>query len=171
MLRRLTILAAGGALVLAGLAGPADAQSRLQRLNPFNRGARPPPLTTFMPDRGFEEWVAANLDIRSFNSSMDNRREAYQARLRELGYEPVPRRGRGPVVLTFTSAEGEVTMSLFERGDLNRDGIEDVLICFQDRLKGSRYDRTQALLAQKYTPNGPLAALDVQVTDPRCREG
>jgi len=162
------------AVALAPIAGPAAAQSRLQRLNPFSRNAAPkaPPLTTFMPDRGFEEWVASNLDIRSFNSSIDGRREAYQARLREVGYAPVPRRpGRGPVVVSLASPEGDVALSVFQRGDLNRDGIEDVLVCFEDSPKNGRFHQVQPLLAQKYTANGPLVALDIRINDPRCRQG
>lgn len=166
------ITTVAAALILAPLAGPAAAQGRLQRLNPFSRNdaPRPAPLTTFMPERGFEEWVAGNLDIRSFNSSLDNRREAYQARLREVGYDPVPRRsGRGAAAVNLASPDGDITISIFQRGDFNRDGIEDVFICFDDSLKNGRYHRVQPLLAQKYTANGPLVALDVRVTDPRCR--
>jgi len=98
--------------------------------------------------------VASNLDIRSFNSSIDGRREAYQARLREVGYAPVPRRpGRGPVVVSLASPEGDVALSVFQRGDLNRDGIEDVLVCFEDSPKNGRFHQVQPLLAQKYTAN------------------
>jgi hypothetical protein len=145
----------------------------MQKLNPFNRKApvaAAPSLVTHMPQRDFENWVAANLDVRSFNNSQDGRRETYQARFRELGYAPPPPRfGRGPVVVTLESKEGVVALSLFERGDHNHDGVEDVVICIDDLMKDGSYHRVQALLAQKYADDGPLVALDVDIRDRRCQ--
>ena len=162
------LVALGGA---ASSEAVAQQQQRgLSRLNPFNRAPASQPLATFLPKTGVEEYVASNLDIRSFNTSVDGRRETYQARLREVGYKPVPKRsGRGPVVIPLESPDGIVVLSLFERGDRNRDGIEDVLVCFEDRRKDGSYNRSQVLLAQKYAASSPLVALDVDVRDARCR--
>jgi hypothetical protein len=126
-----------------------------------------PPLTSYLPVGPLEQFVIAQFDIRTINSSVNQGREFYQARLMELGYRPEARR-RPSDPLLLQSDEGTITLSLFERGDHNLDGIEDVLVCMTDRTKDGRFTATQPLVLQKYSEATPLIALAVGVIDPRC---
>jgi hypothetical protein len=126
------------------------------------------PLTTFLPRGPLEEFVVAQFDIRTINSSMSVGREIYQARLMELGYRPLPRR-RSTDPLVLDSPAGTITLSLFERGDHNLDSIEDVLVCMTDHAKDGRFNATQPLILQKYSDSTPLVALAVGVDDSRCQ--
>lgn len=157
-------LALGLALMAAqpGLTAPPKA-----RPTPPAKAAKAPPLTSFLPHGPLEDFVVAQFDIRTINSSMNQNRDFYQARLMEMGYRPEPRR-RSSDPLVLQSDDGTITLSLFERGDHNLDGIEDVLVCMTDRTKDGRFVATQPLVLQKYSDATPLVALAVGVTDPRC---
>ena len=134
---------------------------------PPAEAVRAPPLTSYLPAGRLDEFVVAQFDIRTINSSMNQGRDFYQARLMELGYRPeVRRRPTDPLVLQ--SDDGTITLSLFERGDHNLDGIEDVLVCMSDRTKDGRFTATQPLVLQKYSEATPLVALAVAIIDPRC---
>ena len=63
--------------------------------------------------------------------------------------------------------DGTITLSLFERGDQNLDGIEGVPVCMSDRTNAGRLTTTQPLVLQKYYKAMPLIALAVGVVDPR----
>jgi hypothetical protein len=163
----LVALAAGAAFL--SCAGPilAAPPKPSEAAKPAQQTPRPQPLTSFLPKGPLEQFVVAQFDIRTINSSVNVGREIYQARLMELGYRPLPRlRPADPVVLD--SPTGTITLSLFERGDHNSDGIEDILVCFNDRAKDGKFNATRPLILQKYSDNTPLVALAVGVDDSRC---
>jgi hypothetical protein len=163
----LAALAAGAVSFI--LADPMLAQPPRppQAGQPAPKAAKPEPLISFLPKGPLEEFIVAQFDIRTINSSLNVGREIYQARLMELGYRPLPRhRPADPLVLD--SPTGTITLSLFERGDHNFDGIEDILVCLNDRAKNGSFNATQPLILQKYSDNSPLVALAVGVDDSRC---
>ncbi len=162
----LVALAAGAALLTcaAPIWAQAPRPSQTARLAPNSPKL---PLTSFLPKGPLEQFVVAQFDVRTINSSMNVGREIYQARIMELGYRPLPRqRPADPLVLD--SPTGTITLSLFERGDHNSDGIEDILICLNDRAKDGSFHATQPLILQKYSEDSPLVALAVGVDDTRC---
>jgi hypothetical protein len=152
------------AALLAASAGHGAQQPAARRLLPFTKSD---PLTSFLPKGPLEDFVVAQFDIRTINSSLNIGREAYQARLMELGYRIEPRR-RATDPLVLRSDAGTITLSLFERGDHNLDGIEDILVCMTDQTKDGKFSATQPLILQKYSDNTPLVALAVGIDDPRC---
>jgi hypothetical protein len=163
----LVALAAGAAVLSCATPILAATPRPSQAATPAPKAPKPPPLTSFLPKGPLEEFVVAQFDIRTINSSLNVGREIYQARVMELGYRPLPRlRPADPLVLD--SAAGTITISLFERGDHNSDGIEDILVCFNDRAKNGGFNATQPLVLQKYSDNTPLVALAVGVDDTRC---
>jgi hypothetical protein len=161
----LAVAAGALALFLAQpiLAAPPPKTAPLAKPEPKRKG----PALSFLPKGPLEEFVIAQFDIRTINSSMSVGREIYQARLLELGYRPLPRR-RPIDPLVLDSPTGTITLSLFERGDHNLDDIEDVLVCLTDHAKDGRFNATQPLILQKYSDTTPLVALAVGVDDPRC---
>lgn len=163
-----------GLIGLALIVGASPAMAQ-RRLFPF--GKRPPAVeraapaagvSSYLPKGPLEDFVIAQFDIRTINSSVNIGREAYQARLMEVGYRPQSRaRSTDPVVLN--GPNGTITMSLFERGDHNLDSIEDILVCWVDHNAAINQTTRQVLVLQKYSESTPLVALAVGVNDPRCR--
>jgi hypothetical protein len=164
---RLAVAAVAGVCILAA-SFPSFGAPQLDGL--LDRFQKSPKLTSFLPSGALEDFVVSQFDIRTINSSMNRGREPYQARLTELGYRAEPHRHAGdPLVLK--SDDGTITLSLFERGDHNLDGIEDVLVCMTDRTKDGRFSATQPLVLQKFSDTTPLVALAVGVEDSRCPRG
>jgi hypothetical protein len=61
----------------------------------------------------------------------------------------------------FDGADCYYNLKVLRRGDLDRDGIEEV--CFVDKAKGATYDSQQALLVTRYSNSSLAVALRFEV--------
>lgn len=80
------------------------------------------------PDRDLARFVFEHLDLSSFRNSTGPRRRAGQRFFKDLGVHP------SQVSATEASTEGDwrYVVRILERGDYNKDGVEEVLIGFSD---------------------------------------
>lgn len=62
-------------------------------------------------------------------------------------------------------------LKIVGRRDANRDGIEDLEVCFIDRaLNGGTYNTSQGLLITRYSADGYAVALSHSLNDGLCQE-
>ncbi len=96
------------------------------------------------PDNDLAKFVFEHLDLSSFRNSTGPRRRAGQRFFKDLGVRP------SQVSATEASTDGEWRFSvrILGKRDYNKDGVEEVLICFSDVAQqgGSYLTRSSYIL-------------------------
>lgn len=125
-------------------------------------------LQSHFPQTGVPQFLFDHLDIATFRSSLGPQRDIDQRRF--AGLSPPP--------TTLTANAIEILednwlrrMTIVDRGDFNRDGIEDLVVCLEDNAIGATYRSTQLLLITRYSDNSAAIALHFSVDTPKAREG
>ena len=128
-------------------------------------GAAPAAPESFLPQENLERFIVDNLDLSTLRSSLGPRRGPGQRTFKDLG-ETSPL--IGPGTIEFKSDAWLYRVEIIGRGDYNKDGLEDVAVCFVDRaLKGS-YTSVQPLLLTRFGPDGRLVAIAYRIEDESC---
>jgi hypothetical protein len=117
-------------------------------------------LISYIPRSALESFVAETLDLASFRNSFGPRRTAEQRRFSSFGMTP-NRSANG--IIQYEDADWIYRIEIGGRGDHNRDGIEDLKLCFEDRAKDGTYSTAQSLLVTRYSNDGLLVALNYEV--------
>jgi hypothetical protein len=118
-------------------------------------------LTSYFPVRGAAQFLVANFDLASIRSSFGPKRTLEQRTFASL--KLVPTKVTQDEV-EFDGADWLYSLKVLRRGDLNRDGIEDLEVCFVDKAKGASYDSQQALLVTRYSDSSLAVALRYEVS-------
>lgn len=116
--------------------------------------------TSFIPKRDLATFLSQTLDLASFRNSLGQLRTPEQRTLAALGIKPTTVRGNSNV---FETEDWTYTMKLLQRADINRDGLEDLEVCFTDKAKQGSYHAQQALLLTRYSASGPTIAVKYEV--------
>ncbi len=116
------------------------------------------PVTSYMPARGLGELLASRFDLATIRSSMGPRRTAEANTFASLGHRPS---NTSDTSVVFDSGDWYYSLTVLRRGDFNKDGIEDLEVCFVDHARPgyATYNSQQALLVTRYAPDGNLLAL------------
>lgn len=117
-------------------------------------------LKTYFPAAGLGQFLAANFDLATVRSSLNPRRNADQRTLLSMGVTPTK---VGADMAEFDGETWYYSLRVLRRADLNRDGIEDLEVCFTDRGKVGNYDSQQALLVTRYSDKSLAVALSFSV--------
>lgn len=119
------------------------------------------PLTSYFPTTGVGEFLAENFDLASIRSSFGPRR---LPGLRTFAdFRMVPTKATDHI-LEFERPDWMYRLVVVERGDINRDGIEDLAVCFTDKaLGGPTYYSQDGLLITRYSANTYAVALSYSV--------
>jgi hypothetical protein len=124
-------------------------------------------LVSFLPAAGLARFIAEDWDIRTISSSLNPRRTQQQSHFTDLGLS-LSEATDSHVVLE--DPDETYVIEVLKRGDANRDGIEDVIVCFSESAKGGgTLAGSHAFLLQKYSKTTSLVALAFTVRDPQCQ--
>lgn len=124
-------------------------------------------LVSHLPESGAPEFLFNNLDIATFRSSLGPRRSQSDRTFASLSPPPT----------TVTADYVEIRednwvrrLTIVDRGDFNKDGIEDLVVCFDDRAIGATYRSTQLLYVTRYSDASMAIALSYSASTPKARE-
>lgn len=128
---------------------------------------------SFMPSEGIEEFIVARLNLTTFRNSFGPARSPGMRYFSHMGLRPTEI-SEGKIV--FETEDWYYCFELVERRDVNRDGIEDVVICFTDDAIYGTYltkyiylmtclSEDSDLIAIAYSPSGYHSE-----SDPEMRE-
>jgi len=119
-----------------------------------------PQAQSFFPKDGVTQFLVQNLDLATFRSSLGPR----------LSPEKHTFAGLGVVAthvteddVVFEDDEWSYKIRILRRADINKDGIEDLEVCFTDRAKQGTYSTQQALLVTRYSSSSYVVALRFEV--------
>jgi hypothetical protein len=121
-------------------------------------------VRSYFPAKALPAFLVKNLDIASFRNSLGPKRQGERT-FAELGITPTK---IGPDVVEFDSPDWYYRIRVLRREDINRDGIEDLELCFTDRAKQGSYSTQQPLLVTKYSSSMLATALSYEVSG--CEE-
>jgi hypothetical protein len=98
------------------------------------------------PDRDLAKFVFEHLDISSFRNSTGPRRRTGQRTSKDLGVRP---NRVSDVEAASDDNEWLYSVRILGRADYNKDGAQEVLICFQDMARdGGSYATVVHLVLQ-----------------------
>ncbi|MEM9808178.1 MAG: hypothetical protein AAF959_23170 [Cyanobacteria bacterium P01_D01_bin.56] len=112
---------------------------------------------SYFPDQDVAHFLVDHLDLATFRNSLQPRRTTMDRTFTDLGIEPS--------FVSETKVELETddwvySITILRRGDINRDGIEDLEVCFGDEAKQGTYLATEPLLLTRYSSSDYVVALD-----------
>ncbi len=116
------------------------------------------PSLSFFPRDGLGELLATRFDLSTIRSSIGPRRGPGANTFAALGMRSS---SAGDTRVVFDTGNWRYEITVLRRGDFNRDGLEDLEVCFIDRAAPAHatYNAQQALLVTRYTADGNLVAL------------
>ena len=120
---------------------------------------------SFLPKKDIEQFIVEHLDLSTFRSSFGARRQPGQRTFEDLGETPT---SVEPGKIEFKSNDWLYSIRILGRKDYNKDGLEDVAICFTDRALQGSYYSSEPLLLTRYTSAGNLIAVAFQIDDNSC---
>ena len=118
------------------------------------------PTTSFFPTRGVAQFLVENFDLASIRSSFGNRRTPAKRTLADFDMAPTV---AADELLEFDDPHWYYGIKVLRRGDFNKDGIEDLEICFVDRAKEGSYYSQQPLLVTRYSATTYAVAINFEV--------
>ncbi len=117
---------------------------------------RPEELVSFIPSDGLELFIVERLDIASFRNSLGPARSPGMRYFRDLGLIPT---GISEGRIVFDTGDWFYCVEVVERGDVNNDGIEDILIRFIDDSTQGTYMTEHIYTLTCYSEGSDLIAL------------
>jgi hypothetical protein len=114
------------------------------------------PLRSFFPARDLAQYVAAHWDLGSFDSRLNNAVAPNRRTFASAGLTATAATGD---TVTLASDTLRVRITVYYRGDINRDGLEDVSVCYREQAKGKRGETATAFLLTQYSADTPVIAL------------
>lgn len=122
-------------------------------------------LISFLPSEDIEHFVVNEFDIRTTNSSINPRRKIDQSHFIDMGLS-ISEVNENRVVMD--NPNETIVIRILRRGDINKDGIEDLAVCLSEDAKKGSLASSRALILQKYSRDTPLIAIAVEHRDKTC---
>jgi|TARA_E500000178_G_scaffold197533_1_gene195553 hypothetical protein len=114
------------------------------------------PQPSLIPEQGLEYFVYERLDLASFRNSFGPLRSQSIRYFCDLGIAPT-KAAKG--LLEIEMSDWYYRVRVINRGDFNRDGLEDLYIEFIDAAKHGSYQRTDLYLITRYHADSDLIAI------------
>jgi len=125
------------------------------------------PVVSHFPGKDLGLFLANKFDLASIRSSFGPRRSASLRTFADFGMKPS--KASEDTLVFNTQGEWMYELKIMARRDVNRDGIEDLEVCFTDRaLNGGTYDTSKGLLVTRYSPDAYAVALSYSLDDGVC---
>lgn len=125
-----------------------------------NAHAAVPVPRSFFPAHDTAAFLVHELDIGSFRSSLAPQRRGNEHSMADLGLAAT--RSSNDMV-EFDYPDWLYRLRIVARRDANRDGLEDLEVCFTDQAKKGTYRSEQSLLITRYSTDTPAVAIHFQV--------
>jgi hypothetical protein len=118
-------------------------------------------MTSHFPANDLGRFLAERFDLTTIRSSLGPRRAPALRTFADFKITPSKATDD---VLEFESTDWFYQLRIVGRGDVNRDGIEDLEVCFTDQARGGpTYFSQQSLLITRYAADGYAVALSYSV--------
>ncbi|MFC1498340.1 hypothetical protein ACFLS1_07725 [Verrucomicrobiota bacterium] len=114
---------------------------------------------SFLPENNIEEFVAEKLDLTTFPNSLELRRKPGMRFFSDFGFKPTETR-KGKVC--FETQDWYYNIIILDRQDYNEDGLEDLIIRFEDDGKHATYCQADNYIITRYSNTGNLIALSFE---------
>lgn len=129
--------------------------------------AQAAPLVSFLPHKNLGQFLAEKFDLASIRSSFGPRRSPGLRTFADFGMKPS--KATDDYLVFDTPGEWFYELKVLSRRDVNRDGIEDLEVCFVDRAQnGGTYHTSSGLLLTRYSADGYAVALSFSLNDDVC---
>lgn len=112
--------------------------------------------TSFLPRKDVGKFIAAQLDITTFRSSLGPQLTPGVRHFADLDMKPTK---TGEKEVEFDMEDWFFAITVLERADKNGDGIEDMLVEIEDRAKEGTYNTTTKVLLSRLSESGRLIAI------------
>lgn len=127
------------------------------------------PTVSYFPERDVGQFLADKFDLASIRSSLGPRRSSTQRTFADLGIKPST--VTKDAVVFLSEGDWYYELRIVGRRDVNRDGVEDLEVCFYDRaLNGGSYDTAKGILITRYSKDSYALALSFSLGDEKCPE-
>lgn len=127
------------------------------------------PLVSYFPKKDLGLFLADKFDLATIRSSFGPHRSSALRTFADFGMKPS--KSTEDILVFERPGEWLYELKIVGRRDANRDGIEDLEVCFIDRaLNGGTYNTSQGLLITRYSADGYAVALSHSLNDGLCQE-
>lgn len=127
------------------------------------------PVVSYFPKKNLGFFLADKFDLASIRSSFGPRRSPDLRTFADFGMKPD--KATEDTLAFETPGDWLYELKIVARRDVNRDGIEDLEVCFTDRaLNGGTYNTSQGLLLTRYSADGYAVALSFTLNHGVCQE-
>lgn len=124
-------------------------------------------VESYFPTQELGRLLTERFDLATIRSSFGPRRTPEKRTFADFGIKPSQSTDNSVVFLI--PGDWLYELRIVARGDFNRDGIEDLKVCFIDRaLNGGTYDSAEGLLLTRYSWDGYVIALSFSLEDGAC---
>ncbi len=124
-------------------------------------------VESYFPNKDLGRFLSEKFDLATVRSSFGPRRTPSKRTFADFGMRPSQLTEESVVFLI--PGDWLYELRVVARGDFNRDGIEDLKVCFVDHaLNGGTYDAAQGLLLTRYSGDGYVIALSYNLEDGVC---
>jgi hypothetical protein len=124
-------------------------------------------IESYFPTKNLGRFLSEKFDLATVRSSFGPRRTS--AKRTFADFEMKPSQLAEDSVVFLSPGDWLYELRIVARGDFNRDGIEDLKVCFVDRaLNGGTYDTAQGLLLTRYSGDAYVIALGYSLEDGVC---
>lgn len=135
----------------------------------FAGAAQAAPLVSHFPNKDLGLFLANKFDLASIRSSFGPRRSPALRTFADFGMSPS--KATEDALLFDTPGEWRYELKIVARRAVNKDGVEDLEVCFTDRaLNGGSYDTSKGLLITRYSAEAYAVALSYSLNDGVCQE-
>lgn len=125
------------------------------------------PLVSFFPREDLGRFLAEKFDLASIRSSFGPRRTPELRTFPDFGMKPS--KATDDTLVFDTAGDWYYELKILSRRDVNKDGVEDLEVCFTDRaLNGGTYHASSGILVTRYSADGYAVALSYRVDDDAC---
>lgn len=122
---------------------------------------------SYFPTKDLGRLLAEKFDLATIRSSFGPRRTP--AKRTFTDFDMKPSQLADDFVVFSMPGDWLYELRVVARGDFNRDGIEDLKVCFVDHaLNGGSYDAAHGLLLTRYSGDGYVIALSFSLEDGVC---
>lgn len=115
---------------------------------------------SYLPKENIEEFIVSKLDLSSFRNSFGPRRDPGMIHFKDFGERPT-KISKNRII--FDSKDWYYQIDIVDIKDVNRDGLEDIIIDFYDKAKRGSYNTLERLLLSRYGKQGNLIAIRYDV--------
>lgn len=127
------------------------------------------PVISFFPKQDLGAFLADKFDLASIRSSLGPRRSPALRTFADFGMKPS--KATDDALVFELPGDWRYELKIVGRRDVNKDGIEDLEVCFVDHaLDGRTYDTSKGLLITRYSSTSYAIALSYSLNPDKCEE-